>query len=35
VNLGYLDHRTFNRNHYAADPDTFIVENAGRDLYLV
>jgi nickel-dependent lactate racemase len=35
VNLGYLDYRTFDRNRYAADPGTFIVENAGRDLYLV
>ena len=30
VNLGYIDHRTFK---YEADPDTLIVENAGRDLY--
>jgi lactate racemase len=35
VNLGYLDWQTFNHDSYAADPDTFIVENAGRDLYLV
>ena len=35
VNLGYLDYRTFDRASYATDPDTFIVENAGRDLYLV
>lgn len=32
VNLGYIDHRTFT---YEADPDTLIVENAGRDLYQV
>lgn len=32
VNLGYIDHRSFT---YEADPDTLIVENAGRDLYLV
>jgi nickel-dependent lactate racemase len=32
VNLGYIDYRTFN---YEADPDTLIVENAGRDLYQV
>jgi len=32
VNLGYIDYRTFN---YEADPDTLIVENAGRDLYAI
>jgi nickel-dependent lactate racemase len=35
VNLGYLDHRTFDVTNYAGDPDTLIVEDAGRDLYLV
>jgi nickel-dependent lactate racemase len=35
VNLGYLDHRTFRREDYEPDPNTFVVENAGRDLYLV
>jgi hypothetical protein len=35
VNLGYLDHRSFDVKHYATDPDTLIVEDAGRDLYLV
>ena len=35
VNLGYLDHKTFERARYASDPDTRIVEDAGRDLYLV
>jgi len=35
VNLGYLDHRTFDRAAYETDPDTLIVEDAGRDLYLV
>lgn len=35
VNLGYLDHHTFNYESYRADPDTLIVENAGRDLYKV
>ena len=35
VNLGFLDHRTFRREDYEADPDTFVVEKAGRDLYLV
>lgn len=32
VNLGYLDHHTFN---YQTDPDTLIVADAGRDLYKV
>ena len=32
VNLGYLDHRTFKA---AADDDTLIVKDAGRDLYQV
>jgi nickel-dependent lactate racemase len=32
VNLGYIDYRTFT---YQEDPDTLIVENAGRDLYQV
>src|SRR6266516_6260264 len=31
VNLGYLDHRTFNRAAYESDPDTLIVEDAVRD----
>jgi nickel-dependent lactate racemase len=35
VNLGYLDHKHFRREDYEADPDTLIVERAGRDLYLV
>jgi nickel-dependent lactate racemase len=35
INLGYLDYRTFDRASYAADTDTFVVEDAGRDLYLV
>jgi len=35
VKLGFLDHRTFRREDYENDPDTFVVENAGRDLYLV
>ena len=33
VNLGYIDHRTFNYEAMRSDPDTLIVENAGRDLY--
>lgn len=35
VNLGFLDHTTFRREDYASDPDTLVVERAGRDLYLV
>jgi nickel-dependent lactate racemase len=35
VNLGYLDYRSFRIEDYAADPDTFVVDEAGRDLYLV
>lgn len=31
VNLGYLDHRTFNYDN--SDPETLIVTDAGRDLY--
>ena len=33
VNLGYLDYRTF--NYQTTDPDTLIVNDAGRDLYKV
>jgi nickel-dependent lactate racemase len=35
VNLGFLDHRQFHREDYDTDPDTLVVERAGRDLYLV
>jgi hypothetical protein len=35
VNLDYLDYRNFRREDYENDPDTLIVERAGRDLYLV
>jgi len=35
VNLGFLDHRYFNLADYQADTDTMVVEDAGRDLYLV
>jgi nickel-dependent lactate racemase len=35
VNLGYLDPAAFRREDYENDPDTLIVERAGRDLYLV
>jgi nickel-dependent lactate racemase len=33
VNLGYLDHRTFDCEAMGADSDTLIVKDAGRDLY--
>jgi nickel-dependent lactate racemase len=35
VNLGYMDYRNFRREDYENDPDTLVVERAGRDLYLV
>jgi nickel-dependent lactate racemase len=35
VNLGFMDHRQFRREEYDSDPDTLVVERAGRDLYLV
>ena len=35
VNLGYLDHRTLDLTSLASQPDTLIVPDAGRDLYLV
>jgi nickel-dependent lactate racemase len=35
VNLGFMDHRQFRRDDYDSDPDTLVVERAGRDLYLV
>ena len=35
VNLEYLDHRTFNVADHQNDPNTLVVERAGRDLYLV
>jgi lactate racemase len=35
VNLGFMDHRQFRREDYEHDPDTLVVERAGRDLYLV
>src|SRR3989441_1814568 len=35
VNLSFMDHRTFRRENYEHDPDTLVVERAGRDLYLV
>jgi nickel-dependent lactate racemase len=33
VKLGYLDHRDIEWDLLRSDPDTLIVENAGRDLY--
>jgi lactate racemase len=35
VNLNFMDYQTFQLSDYANDPDTLIVERAGRDLYLV
>jgi hypothetical protein len=35
VKLGFLDWRAVELDAYASDPDTMIVEHAGRDLYLV
>src|SRR6266581_8914059 len=35
VKLGFMDHRKFRREDYDSDPDTLVVERAGRDLYLV
>ena len=35
VHLGFMDHRKFRREDYESDPDTLVVERAGRDLYLV
>jgi nickel-dependent lactate racemase len=35
VNLDYLDPAKFELSNYQNDPDTLIVERAGRDLYLI
>jgi nickel-dependent lactate racemase len=35
IRLGFMDHRRFRLRDYEDDPDTLIVERAGRDLYLV
>jgi nickel-dependent lactate racemase len=35
VNLGYLNPQDFKVADYSSDPNTLIVEQAGRDLYLV
>jgi len=34
VNLGYIDYRSFDYESMRSDPDTLIVADAGRDLYL-
>ena len=34
INLGYMDPLSFRRQDYESDPDTLVVEQAGRDLYL-
>lgn len=35
VNLGFLDHKRFRLEDYQSDPETLVVADAGRDLYLV
>ncbi len=35
VNMGYLDHRNIRLEDYQSDSETLVVEDAGRDLYLV
>ena len=35
VNLGFMDHRKFHLKDYEKDPETLVVNRAGRDLYLV
>ena len=35
VNLGFMDHRKFHLDDYEKDPETLVVNRAGRDLYLV
>ena len=35
VNLGYIDYRNMRLKDFEGDPDTLVVERAGRDLYLV
>jgi hypothetical protein len=35
VKLGFMDYLQFRREDYESDPDTLMVEGAGRDLYLV
>jgi hypothetical protein len=33
--LCYMNPKDFNLANYSSDPDTLVVEQAGRDLYLV
>ena len=35
VNLGFMDHQKFHLEDYENDPETLVVDRAGRDLYLV
>jgi nickel-dependent lactate racemase len=35
VNLRFMDYKKFRREDYENEPDTLVVERAGRDLYLV
>ncbi|MFN2578186.1 MAG: lactate racemase domain-containing protein [Pyrinomonadaceae bacterium] len=35
VHLGFMSHKDFRREDYETDPDTLVVERAGRDLFLV
>ena len=35
VNLGFMDQRKFHLEDYEKDPETLVVNRAGRDLYLV
>src|SRR5690242_18268335 len=35
VRLGFMDYRAFRLEEYESDPETLVVERAGRDLYLV
>jgi len=35
VHLGFMDYRQFRRKDYENDPNTLVVERAGRDLYLL
>jgi len=35
INLSFMDYRLFHIEDYETDPDTLVVERAGRDLYLV
>jgi nickel-dependent lactate racemase len=35
IKLGHMDPSTIDKNAFSSDPDTLVVEHAGRDLYLV